>query len=215
MIQEQATPDRQAVFLASRSPRRRELLAQIGVRYQLLAFRSSPREDLEVSEAALPQEKPRDYVQRIARAKVDFAWQLLMRRNLPRAPVLAADTIVVVEERVLCKPASREAAADMLELLSGREHQVLTSIALRSESRMEQALSESTVRFRAIDPQEIAEYVATGEADDKAGAYGIQGKAAIFIAGLRGSYSGVMGLPLFETAQLLARLGPLTDRRRL
>ena len=103
----------------------------------------------------------------------------------------------------------------MLELLSGREHQVLTSIALRHESRMEQALSESSVRFRAIDPEEISDYVATGDADDKAGAYGIQGRAAIFIAELRGSYSGVMGLPLFETAQLLARLGPVNERRRL
>lgn len=207
--------DQQAVYLASRSPRRRELLAQIGVRFQLLPFRSPPREDLEVNEAALPNENAREYVERIARAKVDFGWQLITERNLPRAPVLAADTAVIVDERILGKPATREEAAAMLALLSGRTHSVLTGVALRYENRTEMALSESTVRFRVLAQNDILEYLATGEADDKAGAYGIQGRAAQFIPEIQGSYSGIMGLPVFETVQLLARLGPLNERRRL
>lgn len=207
--------EQQAVYLASRSPRRRELLAQIGVRYRLLPFRSPPREDLEVDEAALPDEAPRAYVERVARAKADFGWRLLVQRNLPRALVLAADTAVVVDERILGKPGTREQAAAMLRLLADRSHLVLSAVAARYEGRMEQALCESVVRFRALQERDIQDYLATGEADDKAGAYAIQGRAAQFIREIRGSYSGVMGLPLFETAQLLARLGPLNEHRRL
>ncbi len=197
----------QSVYLASRSPRRRELLAQIGIRFQLLPFRSPPREDLEVSEAVLPNEAPRDYVQRVARAKARFAWRLLVDRKLPPAPVLAADTAVIVDERILGKPADRGDAAAMLNLLSGRSHRVLTSVVLRRADREEEALSESMVRFRPLAAQEILDYLATGEGDDKAGAYAVQGRAAQFIPEIRGSYSGIMGLPVFETAQLLSRLG--------
>ena len=197
----------QTIYLASRSPRRRELLTQIGVRFQLLAFRAPPREDAQVNEAVLPNEAPLDYVQRVARAKARFGWQLLAGRKLPVAPVLAADTAVIVDDAILGKPAGRADAAYMLHLLSGRSHRVLTSVVLRLDDRELEALSESLVRFRTLDAQEISDYLATGEGDDKAGAYAIQGRAAQFIPEIQGSYSGIMGLPVYETAELLRRFG--------
>lgn len=202
-----AYPMNEFVYLASRSPRRRELLAQIGVKFQLLGFRGPPREDSEISETALPGEPGRDYVERVARAKAAFGWQLVSARRLPALPVLAADTTVIAEGRILGKPADRADAAAMLASLSGRSHLVLTAVALRHAGGTEFTLSESEVRFRDLGPQEIRAYVAGGEADDKAGAYGIQGSAARFIPEIRGSYSGIMGLPLYETATLLSRLG--------
>jgi len=194
------------LYLASRSPRRRELLAQIGVRFHLLLFRSRPGEDAEVDELPLAGELPEAYVERLARAKAEAAWQRLVQRNLPRAPVLSADTTVALDGRIFGKPAGREAAAVMLATFSGRSHEVLTAVALKQDDWMESAVSRSEVRFKPLSAEEIAEYAATGECDDKAGAYAIQGRAARFIVELRGSYSGVMGLPLYETVQLLEKL---------
>jgi nucleoside triphosphate pyrophosphatase len=202
-----------SLYLASRSPRRRELLTQIGVRFHLLMFRSRADSVVEVSEAVLEGETPRAYVERVALAKVEAGWKRLMQRNLPRAPVLAADTTVALEGRILGKPADRADAARMLGAISGREHEVLTAVALKYDDRIEADLSLTTVRFRDLAEDEIRQYVATGEADDKAGAYAIQGRAAQFIADIRGSYSGVVGLPLFETAQIIERMGATRDRR--
>jgi len=191
------------IYLASRSPRRRELLTQIGVRFHLLLFRDRPGEGLDVDEAPHDGELPAVYVERVARAKAEAGWRRLMQRNLPQAPVLAADTTVALDGRIFGKPAGREDAAAMLTALSGSQHEVLTAIALKFGDRLESALSRSEVRFKTLSAAEIRQYVATGECDDKAGAYAIQGHAARFITDLRGSYSGVMGLPLYETAQLL------------
>jgi len=193
------------IYLASRSPRRRELLTQIGVRFHLLLFRARPGEGLDVDEEPLAGELPAAYVERVARAKAEAGWRRLMQRNLPQAPVLAADTTVALGDRILGKPASREQAAAMLAELSDSQHEVLTAIALKYGDWMESALSRSEVRFKKLTPEEIRQYVATRECDDKAGGYAIQGRAARFITELRGSYSGVMGLPLYETAQLLER----------
>jgi len=201
------------IYLASRSPRRRELLTQIGVRYHLLLFRERPDSGVEVSEEPLAGEPPDAYVERVARAKAEAGWKRMLQRNLPHAPVLAADTTVALDGRILGKPADRKEAATMLASLSGRSHEVLTAIAVQHVDRLESALSRSEVRFKDLSAREIADYVASGEADDKAGAYAIQGAAARFVAELRGSYSGVMGLPLFETAQMLERLASPPPRR--
>jgi nucleoside triphosphate pyrophosphatase len=198
------------IYLASRSPRRRELLAQVGVRYHLLLFRSRPESPPDVDESILPNEQPDTYVERVARAKAQAGWRLLRLRNLPFAPVLAADTTVALDGRILGKPADRKEAAEMLAALSGRRHDVFTAVALMRDERIDSAVSRSEVQFKQLSPEEIAQYIATGECDDKAGAYAIQGRAARFIMELRGSYSGVMGLPLFETGQLLEKL---RDRR--
>ena len=198
------------IYLASRSPRRRELLSQVGVRYHLLLFRSRPDSPPDVDESIVPNEQPDVYVERVARAKVQAGWRLLRLRNLPFAPVLAADTTVALDGQILGKPADRKEAAEMLAALSGRRHDVFTAVALMRDERIDSAVSRSEVQFKQLSPEEIAQYIATGECDDKAGAYAIQGRAARFIMELRGSYSGVMGLPLFETGQLLEKL---RDRR--
>jgi len=197
----------QRIYLASRSPRRRELLKQIGVGFEMLLLREDPARGADVDETPLPGEVPRDYVLRIAQAKAEAAWQRLQQRKLPRMPVLAADTAVVLGERILGKPSDNEAAAEMLRALSGHEHQVLTAIAVAFDRRLEMRLSLSTVGFKTLSDEEIRRYILTGEPRDKAGAYAIQGRAAGFIATLSGSYSGVMGLPLFETTQLLTEFG--------
>ena len=193
------------IYLASRSPRRRDLLTQIGVRFHLLLFRARPGEGLDVDEEPLAGELPAAYVERVTRAKAEAGWRRLRQRTLPQAPVLAADTTVALGGRILGKPASREDAASMLAALSDCQHEVLTAIALKYGDWMESALSRSEVRFKKLTPEEIRQYVATREWGDKAGGYAIQGRAARFITELRGSYSGVMGLPLYETAQLLER----------
>jgi septum formation protein len=198
------------IYLASRSPRRRELLSQIGVRYHLLLFRSRPESPPDVDEAIVPNEQPDGYVERVARAKAQAGWRLLRLRNLPFAPVLAADTAVTLDNLILGKPADRKEAAEMLAALSGRRHEVLTAVALMRDERVDSLISRSEVQFKQLTPEEIAQYVASGECDDKAGAYAIQGRAARFIIELRGSYSGVVGLPLYETSQLLEKL---RDRR--
>ena len=189
----------QSIYLASRSPRRQELLAQIGVKFEVV--------ETDVDESVLDGESPRAYVERLARAKAEAGWRRVERDNLPRAPVLGADTTVAVDGRILGKPADGLEAAEMLAALSGRLHEVLTAVAVKHASRLESAVSVSEVRFKTLTKEEIARYVATGECQDKAGAYGIQGNAARFVAELRGSFSGVVGLPLYETAQLLERIG--------
>lgn len=205
-------PDR-SIYLASRSPRRRELLSQIGVRFHVLMFRDKPETDPELDEAVLAGETPSAYVERVARAKAQAGWRRIEQRSLPRAAVLAADTTVAIDGRILGKPADRREAAAMLAALSGRRHEVLSAVALRYESMLECAVSVSVVEFKVLAEEEIRQYVATGEWDDKAGAYAIQGRAAQFVAQLSGSFSGVMGLPLYETAQLLERMGAQRERR--
>jgi septum formation protein len=206
-------PVDRSIYLASRSPRRRELLAHIGVKFHLLLFRDRPETDPEVTEEPKPGESPGEYVLRLARAKAEAGWRRLVQRNLPRAPVLAADTTVALGGHIFGKPADRREAAEMLAALSGQRHEVLTAVGLKYEERLETALSVSEVQFRTLAPKEIRDYVASGECDDKAGAYAIQGRAAKFVAEIRGSHSGIVGLPLFETAQLLDRLESLRDRR--
>jgi septum formation protein len=207
-----ALPDR-SIYLASRSPRRRELLAQIGVRFHLLLFRDAPEADAELDESPLDGEAPRPYVERVARAKALAGWKRLEQRSLPRAPVLSADTTVALEGRILGKPVDRREAAQMLASLSGRRHEVLTAVAVQYDEHVECAVSSSEVEFKPLSAEEIRRYVATGECDDKAGAYAIQGRAAQFVVELRGSFSGVMGLPLYETALLLERMGTQGERR--
>jgi septum formation protein len=201
-----AGPVERGIYLASRSPRRRELLVQIGVRFHLLLFRARPGEGPDVDEISMPGELPDLYVERMARAKAEAGWRRMLQRNLPIAPVLAADTTVALDGRIFEKPVDRSQAAEMIQQLSGRNHEVLTAVALKQDDWMESALSRSEVRFKTLSAREIEQYVATGEGDDKAGAYAIQGRAARFVIELRGSYSGVMGLPLYETAELIEKL---------
>ncbi len=194
-------------YLASRSPRRRELLNQIGVDYQVLTQRLTSERGPDVNEDPLLAENPRDYVLRVCRDKAEGGWMRVVQRKLPLRGVLAADTTVCIGDEILGTPADAAQAADFLARLSGREHEVLTAVAFKFGERMETELSATAVRFRALDPVEIRRYVASGEPMDKAGGYGIQGAAGAFITEIRGSYSGVMGLPLYETAQLLKRFG--------
>ena len=196
------------IYLASRSPRRRELLMQMGVKFEPLLFREGTRQDAETDEAVHPGESPDDYVRRVTLMKADAAWQrVLMRRGLQRKPVLAADTTVALANEILGKPTDRADAERILTILSGTEHRVLTAVAMQLENRVELAVSESRVTFAPLDPERIAAYVASGEPFDKAGAYGIQGRAAVFVTRIEGSFSGIMGLPLAETADLLRRFG--------
>ena len=195
------------IYLASRSPRRRELLAQVGVRFDLLLFRLPPRDDAEVSEDWQPGEAPEAYVQRVARAKAEFGADLITRRAIVARPVLAADTTLDLDGEIIGKPRDEADAIAILTRLSGRSHRVLTAIAMAQGERIEQRLSVSTVRFRPVGADEIKRYVQSGEPMDKAGAYGIQGRAALFIEEIHGSHSGIVGLPLCETALLLRDFG--------
>ena len=185
------------VYLASGSPRRRELLQQIGVPFRVVGAA--------VDEAVWSGEVPAAYVARLAAAKAELGWE--RNRDAIDGPVLAADTSVVLDAKILGKPADREEAEAMLRQLSGRTHEVLTAVALRTVDGLRSRISRSEVTFRRIAAAEARAYWDTGEPCDKAGAYAIQGRAAVFIAELRGSYSGVMGLPLFETAELLSEAG--------
>lgn len=183
------------IILASASPRRRELLDQLGIAHDVMpaAIHEHPR----------PNEPPEAYVQRVAAEKSRETWQ----NTGGRLPVLAADTEVVLDGNILGKPQDFEHASRMLSQLAGREHRVLSAVSLRKGDRHWEALSVSSVSFRRMSQEEIEAYWATGEPRDKAGAYAIQGKGAVFIRHLSGSYSGVMGLPLFETAELLKCVG--------
>jgi septum formation protein len=185
------------VYLASSSPRRRELLRQIGVAFRLL--------EVAVDETVQPGEEPPSYVLRLAQTKAEAGWS--RRAAGSGAPVLAADTAVVLDGSILGKPKDQGDGESMLQRLSGRSHQVLTAVALRHDAGIDSRVSSSLVAFRSIGTQEAHRYWETGEARDKAGGYGVQGLGGVFVADLRGSYSGVMGLPLFETAELLDAAG--------
>jgi septum formation protein len=191
------------VYLASQSPRRQELLQQLGVRFELLLPRAD--EDAEALEATLPGEQAADYVLRVCAAKADAARARLVAGAHAHAPILTADTTVSIDGHILGKPHDAAEAYAMLERLSGRVHEVLTAVAVVDAEGTCQpiALSRSHVRFADMLPAAIARYVVSGEPLGKAGAYGIQGRAAEFIERIDGSYSGIMGLPLFETAALL------------
>lgn len=199
------------LYLASRSPRRRELLKQIGVRFEPLMLRLASPRGPDIDEAQHPGESAADYVERTAREKAAFGQRVLLMRSMLHRPVLAADTVVILDGEVLGKPANRPEAMDFLRRLSGRAHEVRTAVALGigtgSTARVMLATSVTTVVLRAIAEHEIERYCATAEPYDKAGGYGIQGLAAIFVERIEGSYTGVMGLPLFETAQLLQQAG--------
>ena len=193
------------IYLASQSPRRRELLDQLGVRWRLLLPDDS--EAAEALEAVRAHEAPARYVQRVTGLKLDAAVRRLAREAGAPAPVLCADTTVALGRQILGKPADAQDAAAMLRALSGRTHRVLTAVAVQAGSARHAALSESRVRFAAMSEPDIAAYLASGEWQGKAGAYAIQGRAAAHIAHIRGSYSSIMGLPLFETHQLLRLAG--------
>lgn len=193
------------IYLASRSPRRRELLKQIGVPFELLLLRQDLRRGVDVDETPLPEESPGVYVLRIATAKAMMAMRQIAQRGLPIKPVLAADTSVVFDDQLIGKPEDAEHAVRILRTLSGREHQVVTAVAVALREQVETQISVSSVWFRELAEAEIRRYVASGEPGDKAGAYAIQGRAGAFITRIAGSYSGIMGLPLAETAELLVR----------
>jgi len=184
------------LYLASKSPRRRELLAQIGVQYQTL--------DVQVVEARGEQETPTGYVSRLARAKSQAGYDALLARGLARKPVLGADTVVVLGSEVLEKPRGKAEGVAMLRALSGLTHEVVTALAVTFDGRQVLRVSVSEVRFRALSEDEIEGYWKTGEPQDKAGGYGIQGLAAVFVEHISGSYSGVVGLPLAEAQGLLS-----------
>ena len=204
-------PDTKFVYLASQSPRRRQLLEQLGIRYELLLADDS--EDAEALEVVLPGEAPRAYVQRVTLLKLQAALARMQRRGLPLAPVLCSDTTVALGKTILGKPDDAKHAAHILGTLSGQTHRVLTSVAMGTVSKAgkplktEQALSVSNVRFAPLTRTQIQSYVASGEPMGKAGAYAVQGRAAAYIERISGSYSGIMGLPMFETAQLLRAFG--------
>ena len=195
------------IYLASRSARRRDILKQMGVSFEMLLLREGAGREADFDEAVLPGEDPAKYAARIARLKAEAGWARLEQRRLLRYPVLAADTTVAIGDDILGKPADREDAVAMLKRLSGTTHYVHSAGAVKYNDRLEEALSTTEVRMRVLEDDEIRRYVATGEPFDKAGAYGIQGRASIFIEHISGSYSGVVGLPIYDTARLLASFG--------
>lgn len=196
------------IYLASKSPRRRDLLRQIGVDFDVLSFRIGERgEDADVDETPFPDEAVDRYVERLALAKAQAGMRRVLWRKMLRRLVLAADTALEVDGTIIGKPADAADAHAILARLSGRRHRVLTAVAISDGERTRSRLSVSEVSFRTLSEHDIRRYVATGEPFDKAGAYAIQGHAAIFVEEIRGSYSGIMGLPLFETAALLETFG--------
>lgn len=199
-------PERK-IYLASKSPRRRELLRQIGIEFEILQLRDHAARGPDVSETVHPDEFPQDYVARVSAEKASFAWHMMHKRRMLPRPVLAADTTVVIDGSILGKPAGTAEAIEMMRQLSGRTHQVMTAIALYHDEQSWQLTQISDVTFADLSEQTIASYCATHEPYDKAGGYGIQGLAAVFIRHIAGSYSGIMGLPLFETTQLLEEAG--------
>lgn len=195
------------IYLASRSPRRRELLRQIGVKFNLLMMRETAGRAIDIDEQPLDNEAPKDYIYRITRIKASEGWNKVLQRRLPIFPVLAADTVVTIDGCIMGKPRDKDDAVIMLKTLSGRSHQVMTAIGVVVNDVLQIRLSTSTVRFRELSEKEIRNFVTNHHVLDKAGAYAIQGMAAAFIAEISGSYSGIMGLPLYETAQLLEEVG--------
>ena len=195
------------LYLASRSPRRQELLRQLAIEFEALLLREAVGRDRDVVEEALDAEPAAHYVERMARTKAQVGWLRMQNRKLGERPVLGADTEVVLDGEIFGKPRDADAAIRMIKRLSGRTHQVLTAVALRYREHTEVEVSVSKVTLRRLGAAEVERYVATGEPLDKAGAYAVQGRAAAFIARIEGSYSGIVGLPLCETATLLARIG--------
>lgn len=195
------------LYLASRSPRRRELLHQMGVQFDTLVFRDGCRADFEIDETPHPDEPPVAYVERVARAKALHGRKIVNERKLPQRPILSADTTLEFAGEIIGKPVDAADASAILRRLSGQTHRVLTGVAVDHLGRTEFVLSTSTVRFRVLEEDEIRHYVLSGEPMDKAGAYGIQGRAGVFVEHLAGSYTGVMGLPVCETGELLKGFG--------
>jgi len=193
------------IYLASRSPRRRDLLKQVGVPFELLLLREDLRRGVDVDETPLSEESPGVYVLRVASAKAAMAVRQIAYRGLPQKPVLSADTTVVFDGQIVGKPEDVEHAARILRTLSGREHQVLTAVAIALREQIETQISVSSVSFRELTDADIRRYVASGEPLDRAGAYAIQGRAGAFVTRISGSYSGIMGLPLAETVELLQK----------
>jgi nucleoside triphosphate pyrophosphatase len=189
------------VYLASQSPRRRQLLEQLGVRHELLL--PGPEEDAEALEAERAGELPAVYVERVTRAKLVAARKRLAARGLPAAPILCSDTTVALGRQILGKPADAADALRILSLLSGRTHRVLTAVAVHDGKRAALAVSVSRVHMSKVPAADLQRYVDSGDPFGKAGAYGIQSAAAAWIDRIAGSYSAIMGLPLYETAQLL------------
>lgn len=200
-----STPGHDFIYLASQSPRRRQLLEQLGVRHELLLADAS--EDAEALEAERPGELPSAYVQRVTLAKLHAARQRLLQRGLPLAPILCSDTTVALGRRIHGKPGDAAAAVATLRQLCGRTHRVITAVAVAHGATETMAVSTSHVRFAALDDDTIARYVASGEPFGKAGAYAIQGAAGAWVTRIDGSYTGIMGLPLHETATLLRSVG--------
>lgn len=194
------------IYLASQSPRRRELLKQIGVAFDVLPLRAVAGR-MDVVEVPRTGEAASDFVQRMATEKAACGWHAVDTRRLLRFPVLAADTAIELDAAILGKPPDRAAAEAMLARLSGREHRVHTAVAVQHESRVEMRLCSSKVRLAELDAALIGRYLETGEYLGKAGGYGIQGRAGAFVEHIDGSYSGIMGLPLYETAILLRSFG--------
>ncbi len=195
------------IYLSSRSARRRELLHQIGVGHQILLLREDAKRAADVDETPRADEAPCDYALRVASAKASAGLQAMLRRGGISKPVLAADTTIALDGHIIGKPRDAEDAVRILGWLGGRSHGVITAVAMANAGRFETCVSESTVTMRALNDAHIRSYVATGEPMDKAGAYAVQGRAAAFITRIEGSYSGIMGLPLAETANLLALFG--------
>jgi septum formation protein len=196
-----------ALYLASRSPRRQDLLRQLTLDFEILRLREASGRQRDVLEVAHDGEPALHYIERIARTKAAVGAQQMLRRGLPPRPVLGADTEVVLDGTIFGKPRDAIDATRMLTLLSGRTHHVSTAVAVAAGDEVHAEIATSAVTFCELTLEEISRYVATGESADKAGAYAIQGRAAAFVSRLEGSYSGVMGLPLFETSFILARIG--------
>ncbi|MBC3863740.1 septum formation inhibitor Maf [Undibacterium jejuense] len=195
------------IYLASKSPRRRELLHQVGIEFDLLLLRDAAPRGPDVTEIVLPGELPYDYVSRVTQEKAAMAWKVMQMRKLLPRPILAADTTVVLDQQILGKPANRDEAIHMLTQLAGKTHQVLTSLAVQHAHGLEAITQTSEVSFAPLTDAQIHAYCLTTEPYDKAGGYGIQGVAARFISHIDGSYSGIMGLPLFETCKVLRQSG--------
>ena len=185
------------IYLASRSPRRRQLLKQVGISFEM--------RPVNIDEMMEKGETPADYVCRMARAKAEQGWLSLMQRKLPLRPLLAADTVVVLRGKIIGKPDSLAHGRKMLSTLSGQTHKVLTAVAVVTKDKIQESLSTTTIRFRDISQSEITNYLNGTESHDRAGCYAMQGRAAVFIIKISGSYSGALGLPIFETAQLLEK----------
>ncbi len=196
------------IWLASKSPRRQELLTQLGVPFDVLQppVQDTANSDM-VDESIHPGESAHNYVSRLSQEKADYAWRHLLSSGLPLRPVLSADTTVVIDGTILGKPADKAEAKKMMSALSGQTHQVLTGIAIRWHNQSYSTVQISHVTFCQLDDSRIEAYTSTDEPYDKAGGYGIQGLAGKFISRIDGSYSSIMGLPLYETAELLRKIG--------